>query len=34
MPVSILKKLVRIQRGFLRGGASGGKKIPWVTRIL
>jgi hypothetical protein len=30
MPVSVLKKVVRIQREFLWGGARGGKKISWV----
>lgn len=30
MPVIVWKKLIRIQREFLWGGVSGGKKISWV----
>lgn len=30
MPVKVWRKLIRIQREFLWGGVSGGKKISWV----
>ena len=31
MPVSVAKKIVRIQREFLWGGTDGGRKINWVS---
>jgi hypothetical protein len=30
LPSLVLKKLIRIQRGFLWGGVKGGKKLSWV----
>lgn len=30
MPLKVWREVVRIQREFLWGGTSGGKKIPWV----
>jgi hypothetical protein len=30
MPMLVWRKVVRIQREFLWGGAKGGKKISWV----
>jgi hypothetical protein len=30
VPVKIWKRIVRIQREFLRGGVKGGCKISWI----
>ncbi|PNX84009.1 ribonuclease H [Trifolium pratense] len=31
MPVGVWKKIIRLQRRFLWGGAAGASKIPWVN---